>query len=41
MLNNLKCLGIGTPKIITFPFAQNGKLIDFRCPNIKHIIIRL
>ena len=30
----LKCLSIGTPKTINFPFVPNGKLIDFRCPNI-------
>ena len=31
----LKCLSIGTPKIINFPFVSNGKLIVFRCPNIQ------
>ena len=30
----LKCLSIGTPKIINFPFVSNGKLMIFRCPNI-------
>ena len=30
----LKCLRLGTPKIINFPFVPNGKLIDFMCPNI-------
>ena len=29
-----KCLSIGIPKIIYFPFVPNGKLIIFRCPNI-------
>ena len=29
----LKCLSIGTPKIINFPFVSNGKLMFFRCPN--------
>ena len=29
----LKCLSIGTPKTIAFPFVPNGKLMDFRCPN--------
>ena len=32
---NLKCLSIGTPKIINFPFVSNGKLMIFRCPNIQ------
>ena len=32
--STLKCLSIGTPKIINFPFVSNGKLI-FRCPNIQ------
>ena len=31
----LKCLSIGTPKSINFPFVPNGKLMDFRCPNIQ------
>ena len=31
----LKCISIGTPKIINFPFVSNGKLMFFRCPNIK------
>ena len=30
----LKCLSIGTPKTINFPFVSNGKLMIFRCPNI-------
>ena len=30
----LKCLSIGTPKTINFPFVPNGKLMVFRCPNI-------
>ena len=34
-LNTLKCLSIGTPKIINFPFVSNGKLMIFRCPNIQ------
>ena len=33
--NTLKCLSIGTPKTINFPFASNGKLMVFRCPNIQ------
>ena len=31
----LKCLSIGTPKAISFPFVSNGKLMVFRCPNIQ------
>ena len=30
----LKCLSIGTAKIINFPFVSNGKSMIFRCPNI-------
>ena len=30
-----KCLRIGTPKINHFPFVSNGKLMVFRCPNIR------
>ena len=33
--NTLKCLSIGTPKTIKFPFVSNGKLMFFRCPNIQ------
>ena len=33
--NTLKCLSIGTHKIINFPFVSNGKLMVFRCPNIQ------
>ena len=33
--STLKCLSIGTPKIINFPFVSNGKLMIFRCPNIQ------
>ena len=29
----LKCLSIGTPKTINFPFVAKGKLMVFRCPN--------
>ena len=31
----LKCLSIGTPNTINFPFVSNGKLMVFRCPNIQ------
>ena len=34
-LHILKCLNIGTPKTINFPFVPNGKSMDFRCPNIS------
>lgn len=30
----LKCLNIGTPKIINFPSVPNGKLMIYRSPNI-------
>ena len=33
--NIIKCLSIGTPKTINFPFVSNGKLMVFRCPNIQ------
>ena len=33
-LTTLKCLSIGTPKIINFPFVSNGKFMVFTCPNI-------
>ena len=33
--NTLKCVSIGTPKIIDFPFVSKGKLMVFRCPNIQ------
>ena len=32
--HTLKCLSIGTPKTMNFPFVSNGKLMIFRCPNI-------
>ena len=32
--STLKCLNIGTPKTINFPFVPNGKLMIFGCPNI-------
>ena len=31
----LKCLSIGTPKAINFPFVSNEKLMIFWCPNIQ------
>ena len=35
-INNitLKCLSIGTPKTINFPFVPNGKFMEYRCRNI-------
>ena len=35
LLSTLKCLSIGTLKIINFPFVPNGKFMIFRCPKIK------
>ena len=40
-MNTLKCLNIGTPKTINFPFAPNGKLIFLGVPIFEQIIIRL
>ena len=34
-LYTLKCLSIGTPKAINFPFVSNEKLKFFRCPSIQ------
>ena len=33
-VTTLKCLNIGTPKTINFPFVPNGKLMIFRYPII-------
>ena len=33
--NTLKCLSIGTPKVVNFPFVSNEKLMFFRCPSIE------
>ena len=33
--NTLKCLSIGTPKTINFPFVSNGKIMGFKSPNIQ------
>ena len=35
LLVTLKCLSIGTPTTINFPFVANGKLMVFRCTNIQ------
>ena len=32
----IKCLGIGTPKTLNFPFVQNGKLMVLGVPIFKH-----
>ena len=37
----LKCLNIGTPETINFPFAPNGKFMILGVPIFEHIIIRL
>ena len=34
-VNTLKCLSIGTPKAINFPFVSNEKVKLFRCPSIQ------
>ena len=31
-----KCLGIGTPKTLNFPFVPNGKLMVLGVPIFKH-----
>ena len=41
LINTLKCLSIGTPKISNFPFVLNGKLMILGVPIFKHIIMRL
>ena len=37
----LKCLNIGTPKTIKFPFVLNGKINFLRVPIFEQIIMRL
>ena len=37
----LKCLSIGTPKTINFPFVPNGKLMVLGVPISEHLMIRL
>ena len=34
-IHTLKCLSIGTPNTINFPFVSKEKLIIFRCSNIQ------
>ena len=37
----LKCLSIGTPKAINFPFVSDEKLKFLGVPVFKHIVMRL
>ena len=37
----LKCLSIGTPKAINFPFVSNEKLMFLGVPVFKHVVMRL
>ena len=37
----LKCLSIGTPKAINFPFVSNEKIVFLGFPVFKHIVMRL
>ena len=39
--STLKCLSIGTPKVIHFPFVSNEKLMFLGVPIFKHITMRL
>ena len=34
-MHTLKCLSIGTPKTINFPFVSNEKLMVFMCPTFQ------
>ena len=36
---NLRCLNIGTPKNINFPFGTNGKLMVLGVPILKHFSV--
>ena len=40
-MTTLKCLSIGTPNIINFPFVSNRKLMFLGVPIFKHIVLRL
>ena len=35
IIGTLKCLSIGTPKIINFPFVSNGKLMVITRPGVQ------
>ena len=37
----VKCLRIGTPKAINFPFVSNGKLMFLSVPIVKPFIMKL
>ena len=39
--NTLKCLSVGTPKTINFPFVPIGNLMVLDVPIYKHFINRL
>ena len=39
--NTLKCLSIGTSKIINFPFVSSGKVMVLGVPIFKHVVMRL
>ena len=41
IVSTLKCLSIGTPIIINFPFVPNGKFMGLGVPIFEHILIRL
>ena len=41
LVSTLKCLSIGTPKAINFPFVSNEKLMFLGVPVCKHIVMRL
>ena len=38
-LITLKCLNVGTPKSIYFPFVPNGKFMVLGFPAFKHIFV--
>ena len=40
-LITLKCLSIGTPKTINFPFVSDEKFMFLGLPVFKHIVMRL
>ena len=40
-VGTLKCLSIGTPKAIYFPFVSNEKVMFLGVPVFKHIEMRL
>ena len=40
-ITTLKCLSIGTPKAVNFPFVSNEKLMFLSVPVFNHIVMRL